>query len=63
VESLHLHSVKPPFVHKWTAAVGDNVVVTAVRGSGQLNGDGIEVTPRKIGDDWFVIDLTMQYVS
>lgn len=33
------------------------------RYSGGLNGDGIAVTLRKIGAEWFVIDLQMQYVS
>ncbi len=33
------------------------------RYSGGLNGDGIEVTLRKIGDEWFVIELQMRYIS
>jgi len=33
------------------------------RYSGGLNGDGIEVTLRKIGDDWFVVELQTRYVS
>jgi hypothetical protein len=33
------------------------------RYSGGLNGDGIEVTLKKIGDEWFVIDLQGRYVS
>jgi outer membrane protein assembly factor BamB len=33
------------------------------RYSGGLNGDGIEVTLIKIGDEWFVVDLQMRYES
>lgn len=33
------------------------------RYSGGLNGDGIEVTLKKIGEEWFVVDLQMRYVS
>lgn len=33
------------------------------RYSGGLNGDGIEVSLRKFGDEWFVVDLQMRYVS
>jgi hypothetical protein len=33
------------------------------RYSGGLNGDGIEVTLTKVGDEWFATDLQMRYVS
>lgn len=33
------------------------------RYSGGLNGEGMEVTLRKVGDDWFVVDMKMAYVS
>jgi hypothetical protein len=33
------------------------------RYSGGLNGEGVEVVLRKVGDDWFVTDLIMRYVS
>lgn len=33
------------------------------RYSGGLNGEGVEVVLRKVGDDWFVTDLILQFVS
>jgi len=33
------------------------------RYSGGLNGEGVEVVLRKVGDDWFVTDLITVYVS
>jgi hypothetical protein len=33
------------------------------RYSGGLNGDGIEVSLKKVGGDWFVVDTQMRYVS
>lgn len=33
------------------------------RYSGGLNGEGVEVVLRKIGDEWFVIDLITRFVS
>jgi hypothetical protein len=33
------------------------------RYSGGLNGDGTEVTLKKIDDQWFAVDLQLRYVS
>ena len=31
--------------------------------SGGLNGDGFEVRLRKVGDEWFVVDLELVFLS
>ncbi len=33
------------------------------RYSGGLNGEGVEVVLRRVGDEWFVTDLITRYVS
>jgi hypothetical protein len=49
----------------WLTITGDGKHATTVirRYSGGLNGDGIEATLVKIGDDWFVTDMEQRYVS
>jgi hypothetical protein len=42
---------------------GTTARTTISRYSGGLNGDGIEVVLKKIGDEWFVVDLLQRYVS
>jgi outer membrane protein assembly factor BamB len=45
------------------SADGRKATTTIRRYSGGLNGDGIIATLIKVGDDWFVTDMRMAYVS
>lgn len=42
---------------------GDTATTLISRYSGGLNGDGTQVWLKKIGDDWFVTDMKLRYVS
>lgn len=45
------------------SADGKSAQTTISRYSGGLNGEGLNVKLKKIGDEWFVIDIQMRYVS
>jgi hypothetical protein len=42
---------------------GKTAKTMVARSAGGLNGDGCAATLKKIGDEWFVIELVMKYVS
>ncbi len=42
---------------------GKSAATLIQRYSGGLNGEGMNVKLKKIGDDWFVVEMTMAYIS
>ncbi|MDQ2985438.1 MAG: PQQ-binding-like beta-propeller repeat protein [Armatimonadota bacterium] len=51
----------PDFVRYYEEGTVAKTIVS--RSSGGLNGDGYEVTLRKVGDDWYVVGMKLRYVS
>jgi hypothetical protein len=65
VQIISFHSAKEKRDADWVeiSADGKSAKTIISRYSGGLNGDGIEVDLKKVGDDWYVVDLIERYVS